>query len=116
MLVPKAPMNKDDFALAWEHKVRFPGKVFAMKPETVSHCMGQAADSDFRQCVLALDRAHVFTAAIRQELVSHNAAGASPVSSSMPIRCARQSSGGVEASIPVSAKPTGRRLSPFRYT
>ena len=44
--MPEAAVNKDDFLAGRENKIGFSGKVFPVKPETVSEEVNQRPDLD----------------------------------------------------------------------
>src|SRR5439155_13867716 len=58
MFMPKAPMHEDDFVQPGKGQVGFSGKVFAMKPESISHPVNQLAHNQLRFRVAPLDGAH----------------------------------------------------------
>ncbi len=60
MLMPKAAMNKNDFAHAWENQVRFTRKITAVEAETESKTVNKRTNQQFWSCVAAANSPHVF--------------------------------------------------------
>jgi hypothetical protein len=63
MAVPETSMDKDYFSAGRENQVWFSGKVFSVKPETVSEAVNQRPHFEFWRSVLAADSPHVLATA-----------------------------------------------------
>lgn len=59
MHVPEASVNKNDFVVPRQDKVRFSGQVFSVKAKSESHLMHQTSHNHFRFRILAADTRHV---------------------------------------------------------
>ena len=52
-------MDKDDRLVHRQNDIRFAGKIFAVKPESVAHIVKERADNYFRFCIAGLNPAHI---------------------------------------------------------
>ena len=69
--VPKAAVDEDDGLVLGQHHVRPTRKFLSVQPETIAEPMQQRANDPFRCRVLAVDPAHVPTAAFFTQSVTH---------------------------------------------
>ena len=69
--VPKAAMNKYNSLVFRQHDIRGPWQLFVVKPKPVAHSMEQATDALLGRCVLAADSAHIPTAPLLCQCISH---------------------------------------------
>jgi hypothetical protein len=71
VLVPKAAMNEDNFAMPCQHQVRPSREIPAVQAESKSESMHELTDGKLRSHVLAPDPPHVFAPSPRIEVVAH---------------------------------------------
>lgn len=71
MLVPEAPMNKDDLAESRKDKVRCSGKALAMQTKSVAKAMSHRPDDTLGLHSLRAYGPHVGASALRGELIRH---------------------------------------------
>ena len=72
MLMPKTPMHKDHLAAWAEHKIRLSWKLLAVKAVAIAHAMNKLPHHQFGLHALGPDAAHVPTAPIFRNFISHN--------------------------------------------
>lgn len=71
MLMPEAPMNKDNLAETRKYKVRSSGKALAMQTKSVAKAMGRRPDNTLGLHSLRAYGPHVGASALRGELIRH---------------------------------------------
>jgi hypothetical protein len=71
VLVPEAPVNKDDLATAWEGHIWPTWRGFPLETKTVTELVEKAPDNAFWLSVHPSNLAHVGTAIGRGHLVEH---------------------------------------------
>jgi hypothetical protein len=71
VLVPKAPVNKDDFMARWKDQVRRPRQVLSMQPITKAHRMSEAPNYHFRLHALGPNIGHDLASALLADGICH---------------------------------------------
>jgi len=69
MLMPEAPMNKDDLAQPREYQVGDAGEFPRMKPVSEPHAMHQTADNHLWTRISAFDAGHPLTTFLFGEII-----------------------------------------------
>lgn len=72
MAVPIATVHEDDSAPLWQHDIRTPWQVFAMKAESVAKPVKQTAHDDLRLGILPPNAGHHVAAFCRGNDVRHS--------------------------------------------
>lgn len=71
MKMPKAAMNEDHFAAAWEYNIGLSRKRLNVLAETIALPMKGRAKRDFWLCILTANTSHVRAAALGGNFVRH---------------------------------------------
>ena len=71
MLVPEAPVNKDDFTTACECQIRFPRQATTMKAIPKAQFTNKVADSHFWSRIFPSDTTHYTTTEFGRKMICH---------------------------------------------
>jgi hypothetical protein len=69
MLMPEAPMHKNDFSQPGENHIRNPGKVACVESVSEPHAVYQTADNHLWTGIRTFDAGHSFTAFLFGEII-----------------------------------------------